>query len=422
MTSKRRNLSFLGCMLHVICLMGVFLIYAPNICAEDFPSNPMEKPGWILDRHDEFNGSTLDESLWIPRYLESRVERERSEARYIFRDGKLVLFIDEDTLSYRPNEQIWVSGIQTGAKNYIHLDDHHHDIEEDIKYAPKYGYFEVRVKSTGSNISDGHDAFWSVGIRNEPWQELEFDISERFNPSRTKTLMNVHTWGDTNGYYSTTNYNAGVDLTSGFNIFALEWDEEEVKFYCNNKLAKTYDYSPNYAMVFFLSLYQYRVENPTYQEYEIDYFRAYTKDPNYVPDDSTQMIVNVGDEGYGEVGNWAISSLVGYSGRHSKYSNTGINDGGKSMWTPNLKAGSYEVSVWYPQHATSTQSATYEIIHADGSSQVTIDQSQNGAEWVSLGSYNFDDGDTGKVILHVNGQGEHRASAVMFAAPSQSIR
>ena len=44
---------------------------ADPAAAAGVPPNPLWKPGWILDRHDEFNGS-LDRSLWITKYLESR--------------------------------------------------------------------------------------------------------------------------------------------------------------------------------------------------------------------------------------------------------------------------------------------------------------------------------------------------------------
>lgn len=60
--------------------------------AADVPPNPLQKPGWILDRHDEFNGS-LDSTLWITNYLESRTPEWRSRARYGFRDNALVLRI-----------------------------------------------------------------------------------------------------------------------------------------------------------------------------------------------------------------------------------------------------------------------------------------------------------------------------------------
>ena len=36
---------------------------APAANAADTPPNPLQKAGWILDRHDEFNGA-LDPNLW----------------------------------------------------------------------------------------------------------------------------------------------------------------------------------------------------------------------------------------------------------------------------------------------------------------------------------------------------------------------
>jgi hypothetical protein len=35
---------------------------------DDFPANPLDKAGYILEFHDEFEGSALDTSKWLPFY------------------------------------------------------------------------------------------------------------------------------------------------------------------------------------------------------------------------------------------------------------------------------------------------------------------------------------------------------------------
>lgn len=35
----------------------------------DFPANPMAKPGYRLEFHDEFAGASLDTDKWLPFYL-----------------------------------------------------------------------------------------------------------------------------------------------------------------------------------------------------------------------------------------------------------------------------------------------------------------------------------------------------------------
>jgi len=71
-----------------------------------------------------------------------------------------------------------------------------------------------------------------------------------------------------------------------------------------------------------------------------------------------------------------------------------------ATWTPNLPiSGTWEVQARW--HATSERSTsvTYTINHTGGSTPVTVNQRLNGGAWVSLGSYTFDAGTAGNVVL-----------------------
>ena len=69
---------------------------------QDFPANPINKPGYILEWNDEFEGAELDSSKWLPYYLPQWSSRERSAPKYSFRDGALVLQITEDQQPWCP--------------------------------------------------------------------------------------------------------------------------------------------------------------------------------------------------------------------------------------------------------------------------------------------------------------------------------
>ncbi len=63
-----------------------------------------------------------------------------------------------------------------------------------------------------------------------------------------------------------------------------------------------------------------------------------------------------------------------------------------ATWTPNLPAaGNYEVFVYIPS-TNATASARYRIFHSGEEDTVIVDQSVFSDEWVSLGSYDFVDG------------------------------
>ncbi len=263
----------------LLLLKGVWM---SPVSAADVPANPLQKEGWILDRHDEFNGTSLDTSLWIPSYLSYRTTEERAAARYTFRDGCLVLRIDREQPTYYPGNAMKVSSIQTGQRDYLHKDDFNHSTPTKMNYTPKYGYFEIRAKTV--NQTGYHCAFWTTGVRDTPTQEGEIDIMEQFGNAR-RNNFNLIKWDDPNltdnGYAVTFSF----DPSAEFHIYALEWDGTSIKFYVDNVLMRTVNQSPNYAAVFYLSIYENSgwtgtadTSSSLYpREFIIDYFRAYKK-------------------------------------------------------------------------------------------------------------------------------------------------
>jgi hypothetical protein len=81
-------------------------------------------------------------------------------------------------------------------------------------------------------------------------------------------------------------------------------------------------------------------------------------------------------------------------------------------WYPKLTAGRYEVSVYIPERYTTTGHAVYWISHADGSTSRIVDQSANGGQWVSLGTYRFTGTDRDYVTLN-DATGERRLSRLV---------
>ncbi|MFI5593785.1 glycoside hydrolase family 16 protein [Amycolatopsis sp. NPDC051758] len=250
--------------------------------AADAPPNPLDRPGWTLDRHDEFNGR-LDPNLWITNYLESRTPEWRSRARYGFRNDALVLRIDNDQPTYYAGDPMKVSSIQTGQRTGLHktspLD---HSIPTVWKYAPKYGYFEIRGKTSAR--SGLHAAFWTVGKQDASNQNAEIDIME--HPGRTPRNFNfcLHKWSDPNVSEVNNSISVGFDLANGMHIYALEWTPAQVKLYVDNVLKKTINASPAYASAFLLGIYENAgwtgsvdPSDPRPKEFVVDYFRAYRK-------------------------------------------------------------------------------------------------------------------------------------------------
>jgi hypothetical protein len=70
----------------------------------DLPPNPLIKPGYQLEFHDEFDfdSNTLNTSKWIPYYLPQWSSREQSTPRYAIGDSKLTLRILAEQQTWCP--------------------------------------------------------------------------------------------------------------------------------------------------------------------------------------------------------------------------------------------------------------------------------------------------------------------------------
>jgi hypothetical protein len=275
--SQRRGVAAVGALLFsVLCQTQV----AGPAFATEVPPNPVQKAGWILDRADEFNGS-LDTNTWITRYLESRTTETRSRAWYGFRNNALILRIDNNQPTYYSNNAMKVSSIQTGQKTGLHkTSPQDHTIPTIWKYTPKYGYFEIRAKTSAR--SGLHSAFWAVGRQDTSTQNAEMDIIEDPGPDSTHFLNNLHKWSDPNVVESSSTIATGFNINTEMHIYAMEWTPTQMKLYVDNVLKRTINSSPAYNMVFLLSIYENAGWTGTVdpndtrpKEFVIDYFRAY---------------------------------------------------------------------------------------------------------------------------------------------------
>lgn len=412
--------------------------------AQDQPPSPLEKPGWVLDVADEFNGTTLDESLWIPYYLEARTSADRAAADYELTGNTLKLRIQPSKLTYRSGETVWVSSLQTGQRNGLHKSEAHHSIPTIAKYVPRYGYFEIRAKAPASAFSGNHTAFWTVGWQDQPHQMLEFDISEDPGtnvPTPTpqilsETLQNVYKWGDSAAVErSKLERVTGANLTTEFHTYGLQWDPTGYQFFIDGVPKGSGSYSPAYPEVFLLSLYRGSdwtgcLRNETTTEcfsseaealaapfatkyYEIDYFRAYRRlSPTVMIDNDIHDV-----HGYLETGAWKDSTVLGVEGSRTRFIDAPV--AATATWTPNLfEESDYHVEVFVPPHTNSTISATYQVNHVDSAgapatSTVLLNQA-TASGWTRLGTYHLKAGKTGSVKLTATGSGVARADAVRF--------
>jgi len=118
--------------------------------------------------------------------------------------------------------------------------------------------------------------------------------------------------------------------------------------------------------------------------------------------DITTIIIDDLDEGFIRHGTheyWS-EAPIGY-GKHMfwTYVNGNTIDNW-AEWRPDLpQCGSCQVSAFVPSQNATTHSAKYEVYHRDGVQAIVVRQIDHSDEWVSLGTYYFDEGTEGYVRL-----------------------
>lgn len=119
-----------------------------------------------------------------------------------------------------------------------------------------------------------------------------------------------------------------------------------------------------------------------------------------IPNDLAGGItIDNGAAGYSETGSWTTSNAFGYYGTAGRYAPSGSGSV-KATWTPNLTSTrSYEVFAWWVAGTNRATNSTYQITHANGTTNKAVNQSINGGKWNSLGTYSFNSGTAGKIVL-----------------------
>ncbi|MCA9888278.1 MAG: glycoside hydrolase family 16 protein [Anaerolineae bacterium] len=259
----------------------------------DFPRNPLEKDGYILEFNDDFDDIALDTEKWVPYYLPQWSSREQSRPRYTLADSALVLQIEANQPPWCPefDGDVKVSSIQTGLfAGPVGSQIGQHQFKPNLvvreaqptirTYTPQYGYFEARVKT--DNRPGSMAALWMIGFEEQPERSGEIAVFELFADQMTavtsEVRYGVHPWGDPtlrDAYFREV---LPMDATE-YHIYAIEWTPDHIDFYVDNLKRQTVRQSVTYPMQFMLGMYELPGEGVTPQEqgreFVIDYLRGY---------------------------------------------------------------------------------------------------------------------------------------------------
>ena len=267
--------------------------------AGDFPANPIEKAGYILDFQDEFDGPAIDMQKWVPYYLPQWSSRQQAAPHYTFIDGNFILQITQAQPPWSPefDGAIRASSIQTGLfagpvgsrLGQCRFSDKLtvQEAQTNVRlYTPQYGYFETRVKGVASG--GNHVSLWMIGYEEVPEHSGEICVFELLGneagATTSKVRYGVHPWSDPNLRDEFYIEEFPIDTTR-FHIYAVEWTPTHIDFFLDNVKIKRINQSLHYPMQFMLSIFElpfsgawngpYDSHAPYPKQFVVDYLRSY---------------------------------------------------------------------------------------------------------------------------------------------------
>ena len=215
-------------------VFGCSIIFCPALVSRTSPAP--EPAGWTLVWSDEFNGadhSSPDSSKWTAavggngwgnqelEYHTNRIENAYQSG------GSLVIKAIKEKYTGSDN----ITREYTSAR-----------VTTKDKFTAKYGRFEARIK-----IPFGQGmwpAFWLLGdnIGTTGWPTCgEIDIMENIGKEPSIIHGTIHGPGYSGGQGLSSSFTLPNKqrFADSFHVFAVEWEQRVIRFYCDGVLYKT---------------------------------------------------------------------------------------------------------------------------------------------------------------------------------------
>ena len=256
-------------------------------------NNNIEKKGWQLTFHDEFNEKKLDREKWRTdkyyglRYHPGNIYKN-NQAPDQYCGDDMFEFTDSTIKQRAEKNPIEINHVDWGGDDYgnFTIPYRYGQLDSSNSFEQKYGYFEIRSKMPSE---PGHwPAFWMVS--KESWPP-EIDIYEAYTGKKIKGLVNFESnfhWGTSEVKKMNVKGHGVSNISKDFHIYAVEWSDKFFKIYYDNLLIRVFTNpeainSFKYPMHIIIGNQIDAREGrgiegakfPTY--HEIDYVRAYKK-------------------------------------------------------------------------------------------------------------------------------------------------
>jgi Glycosyl hydrolases family 16 len=225
---------------------------------------------------DHFDGSNLDDAVWIPHYLPQWSSRADSAATYEVAESELRLTIPTDHGLWCAEDHdppLRVSGIQSGVfSGEVGSTIGQQPYRDGVVvrefqpahwgWTPEYGPLEVRARMELSPRSMA--AVWMVGLEDQPSRSGEICIFEVFGDAistedgvaTAAVGMGVHPFRDPAITDDFAAPRLAIDV-SEFHVYAADWRPGQVDFLVDGEQVRSVPQAPDYPMQMMVAVFDF---------------------------------------------------------------------------------------------------------------------------------------------------------------------
>lgn len=222
MTAKTTLRSFL--------LLVVLLVVGSTSAQRKYLGPPVhtdavrpDTTGWKLVFHDEFDGTQLDRSKWVTYFTYSDDGSDQCPGcrftggtNSTYRDEQVTVGNGLLTIATKANTNTWYDATVEHEAGMVHSIG-------DAQF--NHGRFEIRCRIPSA--AGLWPAFWGFG------GETEIDVFEICGEKPRWMKSSLHRWGEKK--FSNTGKHKAEDLSRDFHDYAVEWEENEIRFYLDGE-------------------------------------------------------------------------------------------------------------------------------------------------------------------------------------------
>jgi beta-glucanase (GH16 family) len=202
---------------------------------------------WDCTFSDDFNGTSLDGSKWVPQRTDTSGYTSGPTACFV--DSPNNISVSDGTLKLTARKESapldcagifttrYTSGMVSTALG---------------RFSQTYGRFDVRAKISSAQVKGLHSALWLWPVDSKRYGPFpgsgEIDIAEMYSQYPDRAVPYIH-YNEAEPDPSVTNYSCLISNLADFHTYTLEWTASSIKISYDGKTCLVHNWNPASPLV-----------------------------------------------------------------------------------------------------------------------------------------------------------------------------